>query len=319
MPCYSPITCWVSKEVNPSGKRSMVFTPSRALEPDNPQEVSCGQCIGCKFAKSREWAIRSVHEAQCWEDNSFITLTFDDEHLFQRERPWSIDVSDFQKFMKRLRKRYPKKPIRYLHCGEYGSKNQRPHYHAIIFNHGFDDKELWSINNGNRYYISDELQELWPFGFSTIGDVTFQSAAYTARYALKKITGRPAYTHYMEFNPHTGEYLYNRTPEYATMSKQTRIIENGKKRNLGGLGKPWFDKFQTDVYPGDFVVIDGRKMTPPKYYDKLLERIDGFELDAIKMSRIDKMMDHQEDLTFDRLKQREKVQESKNKRLIRSI
>lgn len=330
MPCYKPITAWRSSKINESGKRSLVFNSKYAHEHDNPIEIACGQCIGCRLERSRQWAIRCMHEASLYEDNCFITLTFSDEEMLKRENPWSVDVRDFQLFMKRLRKKFPDKTIRFYHCGEYGevckfclksinfcecgpeedwdnrSRPGRPHYHACLFNHDFDDKELWRIQNGQRLYRSPTLEKLWPYGHSSIGTVTFDSAAYVARYIMKKITGDLAEDHYEAIDPFTGEVTSLR-PEYTTMSRRP------------GIGTEWFNKFSDDVYPGDFVVVNGTKCRPPKFYDSLLETIDPFLHDDIKQFRTDAGFLHNEDSTRERLDVREYVQKKRLEKLPRKL
>jgi hypothetical protein len=326
MACYKPIEAWYSQEVNPSGKRSLVFNRNNAIDPDSPITIACGQCIGCRLKRSREWAIRCVHEAQMYDDNCFITLTFNDENLYKRKNPYSVNVRDFQLFMKKLRKKFGDK-IRYFHCGEYGEicancgKNKmdcessgcndwnptfgRPHYHACLFNFDFPDKKLYRVTKtGQRLYVSETLQKLWPYGFSTIGEVTFESSAYVARYIMKKITGDKAEEHYLKYVPDTGEYVPIER-EYVTMSRRSAI------------GKEWFEKYSSDVYPKDFITIAGKKFGPPKYYDKLLEKDDPYMLDEVKEDRIVRMMEHKDDLTWERLKTREKVQDLKLKKLVR--
>jgi hypothetical protein len=288
MPCFYPLTAWYSKEVNPSGRRSMVFNNKYALQPDDPINLPCGRCVGCRLERSKQWAIRCYHEASMYDNNCFITLTFAPEHLENRCNPWSVDVRDFQLFMKRLRKKFvPKNPycsetqkelydrfreenaIRFFHCGEYGDLNRRPHYHACLFNFDFEDKELWKITDaGSRLYISDTLSELWPYGFSTIGDVTFESAAYVARYIMKKITGDAAEEHYL--NKETGEIL---SPEYITMSRNP------------GIASKWLEEYMDDVYPHDYVVVNGVKCKPPKFYDSRLQLSRPYEFDEIKDRR----------------------------------
>lgn len=289
MACYHPLKVWYSKEINPSGKRSIAFDPSKAYDPSDPFNIPCGQCVGCRLERSRQWAVRCLHESSLYDDNCFITLTFSPEHLAKRNDPESLDVEEYQKFMKRLRKRFiPKNPydkgtpeyeehhekyqIRFFHCGEYGEHNNRPHYHAILFNFDFPDKELFSVQNGHRIYISKSLSELWPYGFSTIGSVTFESAAYVARYIMKKATGDLADLKYSRHDPETGELSYIK-PEYTTMSRRP------------GIGKKWFDQFKSDVYPKDFITVNGKKVRPPKYYDKLYESYDPFDYDNIKEQR----------------------------------
>ena len=269
MPCFSPLRGWLSAERTALGKRSVVFNPRFALR-DRPVSVPCGQCIGCRLERSRKWAVRCVYEASLYEDNCFITLTYDDAHL---PRDLSLNVAHFQKFMKRLRKRFvPEIPsdvvdrdewlslngIRFFHCGEYGENFGRPHYHACIFNFDFPDRKLWSVRQGVSIYTSAALAELWPFGFSTVGDVTFESAAYVARYVLKKVTGKNAPDHYDFCDPITGQ-IFSRSPEYVTMSRRR------------GIGRGWFDKFHSEVYPSDGVLVNGHLTKPPRYYDGCFE------------------------------------------------
>ena len=157
--------------------------PARGAEPCT---IPCGKCIGCRLAHSRQWAVRCVHEASLHERNCFLTLTFDDAHL---PVSGSVSVRDVQLFLKRLRKAlsYQNIKIRFFACGEYGDKNLRPHYHLILFNYDFsDDRQLLRQTPYGPLYISDFLFRLWPYGFHTIGNVTFKSCAYVARYVTKK-------------------------------------------------------------------------------------------------------------------------------------
>jgi len=302
MACYHPLTAWYSKHVNDSGKRSLVFDVKNAID-DESIEVSCGQCIGCRLERSRQWAIRCVHEASLHEDNCFITLTFNDDELKKRENMWSLDVRDYQLFMKRLRKRFGNN-IRFFHCGEYGNAENtpdgvsvgRPHYHACLFNFDFPDKKLWKMVNGHRLYTSESLAELWPYGFVTIGDVTFESAAYVARYIMKKVNGDDAEQHYTVHNPNTGEIHYNLKPEYTTMSRRP------------GIAAKWVEKYHSDVYPSDFITINGKKMKPPKFYDRIMEQTRPFEFDDIKDKRCENMEKNQSENTPARLQVKEKLQ-----------
>ena len=168
-----PLQGYRAKFVNPTGKRPIVFNPNAGFR-DLPVSVPCGRCTGCRLEYSRQWAIRCVHEAQMHEHNAFITLTFDKEHLPDDH---SIRKEHLQKFFKRLRKRIGV-DIRYFACGEYGSRNNRPHYHAIIFGYDFPDKYLHTkTRNGDLLFRSPTLEKAWKFGYSLIGHVTFESAA----------------------------------------------------------------------------------------------------------------------------------------------
>lgn len=241
MTCYFPLHAWRSKTPNENGKYPLVFNRNDGFV-DKPVTIPCGRCMGCRLERSRQWAIRCMHEAQLFEDNCFITLTYDDDHL---PSDGSLKLAHFQKFMKRLRKKYGA-GIRFFHCGEYGGETERPHYHACLFGFDFDDKKHYKTTSaGDRLYTSEKLGNLWKYGFSVIGDVTFHSAAYVARYITKKISGDSAESHY-----------HGRSPEYCTQSK--------------GLGKEWFKLYKDDIYPNDFVIVDGQKQRVPEYYDKLL-------------------------------------------------
>ncbi len=283
-----------------TGKRAVVFNVRRGYA-DRPISIPCGQCIGCRLERSRQWAIRCVHESSLYEENCFLTLTYDDDHLPMNR---SLDIRDFQKFMKRLRKTHGA-GIRFFHCGEYGENFGRPHYHACVFNFDFGDKQPWKTTQENSLHTSEELQRLWPFGFSSVGAVTFQSAAYVARYITKKITGPGSVAHY-EYVSDDGE-VFDRSPEYTTMSRRP------------GIGKGWLDQYRTDIYPGDFVVLNNVKMKPPKFYDRQLEVEYPTDYARLRSARIIDGKKHADNNTKDRRAVREKVQESRLEMLRRPL
>lgn len=260
----------------------------------------CGQCQGCRLAKSREWAIRCTHEASLWRHNIFITLTYAPEYV---PYDMSLDYRDFQLFMKRYRERFPgvdpdengDHKIRFYMCGEYGETYGRPHFHAIIFNHDFSDKRLYKTINGNPIYTSADLSELWPFGFCSIGSVTYESTAYVARYVMKKVTGPAAADHYAHLIPDTGEVVF-RTPEFTKMSLKP------------GIALGWWKKFHKDVYTKDAVVLRGGvKMRPPRYYDKKFTLSDPYEMDYIKHLRFTNGQKYAANNTRERLRVRERL------------
>lgn len=285
MACEFPRTVWYDTVagINPAtGKYPISFKPCGSSL--DPITIPCGQCKSCRLEKSRQWALRCVLEASLWTKNCFITLTYDDAHL---PKDGSLVKKHFQDFMKRLRKKYGP-GIRYYHCGEYGSKLGRPHYHACLFNFDFPDKYFFkcstsSYNFKSMLYRSPSLEQLWPFGFSTIGDVTFESAAYVARYVMKKINGNSAKEHYG-----------NRQPEYTTMSRRP------------GIAAQWYERYKLDVYPLDCVVMrNGKKLRPPKYFDNILMDDMPDLLDEVKQSRINNMMQKKVEWYYDRILPRE--------------
>lgn len=235
-----------------------------------------------------------MHEAQLHELNSYITLTYRDASVSSP----SLQHGDFQKFMKRLRQFFRRKKkiqnIRFYMGGEYGELNRRPHFHALIFGADFLDKYPWRKNaNGDQLYRSPELETLWTLGDSTLGAVTFESAAYVARYVMKKITGDLAEPHYTHIDEN-GE-IHHLKPEYNTMSRRPAI------------GKNWLNKYFNDVYPQDHVISNGHPSKPPRYYDKELKRQDDKLFESIKTARTTTYRATAADNTPRRLAAKEKV------------
>lgn len=292
MACFAPLRAFRAPGLDSAGRSRVSFSPFGSYV-DTEFAVPCGQCIGCRLERSRQWALRCMHEASLYERNCFLTLTYSDEFL---PADGSLRFRDFQLFMKRLRFEFGS-GIRFFHCGEYGDVNLRPHYHALLFNFDFDDKRLHAAGaDGHRLYVSATLDRLWPLGFGVIGSVTFDSAAYVARYCVKKVTGSAAADHYA-----------GRAPEYATMSRRP------------GIGAGWYERFKADVYPSDFVVRAGRRMRPPKAYDRYLEREDLELSDSIRSARVRESRRWAENNTKARLAVREEVQLSRLKQLPRKV
>lgn len=265
MPCYHPLPGWYGRERTPTGKRPVVFNAADAWT-DLQLEIPCGHCIGCKLERSRQWAIRCMHEAQLHQHNIFATLTYDDNHIPQNG---SLQPEHFTLFMKRLRKAHGE-GIRFFQCGEYGEQLERPHHHALIFNCRFQDAKLYPRSATTPLYTSEQLDQLWTHGRTTIGAVNFETAAYVARYSLKKLTGPPAADHYA-----------GRLPEYGTMSRRP------------GIGANWFTRFKRDVYTHDHIILRGGiKTRPPKYYDSKLNADDPVRLRKLKARRKYQQLDN---------------------------
>jgi len=174
-----------------------------------------------------------------------------------------------------------------------------------MFNYRPADLIKVGENNGNALYASDECNEVWGMGEVRVGDLTFESAAYTARYCVKKRTGKNAAQHYTRMNIDTGE-VYSIEPEYATMSRNP------------GIGRPWLEKYKSDVYNFDHVILRGARMKPPKSYDRYLEKIDPQLYSTIRGARIRAAKEHAENNTPDRLLVREELQHIRADRLKRN-
>lgn len=298
MPCFKPIKAWRGRKPGPSGKVPVVF-----LQEDScgiSLDLPCGQCIGCRLERSRQWAVRIMHEASLREDNCFITLTYDDEHL---PPDGSLDVRHFQLFAKRLRKKIG--AFRFFHCGEYGEKLSRPHYHACIFGYDFPRDRVHTRRGDITIYESDLLSETWGLGFCTVGELTFESAAYVARYVMKKVTGDAAEEHYMRLSD-CGEVV-KLHPEYVTMSRRP------------GIAREWFLRWGNEVYPADEVISRGVSCKPPRYYDSMLEQSEPSVFDALKRKRARESERFAADVTPERLKDREICAKARVAQLKRSL
>jgi hypothetical protein len=224
--------------------------------------LPCGRCIGCYSDQARSWAIRCHHE-HLYPFNvprlsSFLTLTYSDEHLIYGSDGPILSLRHITLFLNRLRNHFK---FRYFYAAEYGSKTFRPHYHILLFGHDFIFAEgnnfkynrfkssMSKRSDTNQLYESLLLEELWPYGKSIIGDVTFKSISYVTRYLLKKADaaakGRA---------PHRAALD---CPEFRHMSRRP------------GLGHRWFELFgESDLYPHDNVIISGKKLPIPRFYSQ---------------------------------------------------
>lgn len=202
MPCYKPLAMYDTGNINPdTGKRvfKLLGKAKSMLDINDPDRdnyylVPCNRCIGCRLDYAREWSNRMLLELADNPKGIYVTLTYNDDNVPLSDKGYmSTSVKDCQLFFKRLRKKYSHLKIRYFLGAEYGPLNNRPHYHAILFGialDDFDDLVFYKYNNlGQPLYISKSFAEIWGNGFCTLGSVSSNSCAYTARYMLKKLKG----------------------------------------------------------------------------------------------------------------------------------
>lgn len=233
--------------------------------------IPCGQCFGCRLERSRQWADRLSLELKNYDSNYFITLTYDDDHLPSSEivikdtgeviETHSLVKEDYQKFLKRLRKAhgelYPDRKIRYFGCGEYGDHTFRPHYHLIMMNMVIPDlkfkQEKTKGDLSYRYYESEWLDNIWKNGHVMIGAATWETVAYTARYVMKKLTGKRA-----EEYEHLGII-----PEFCTMSRRPGIARDYYEENFDKIWQQ--DKIYVSTSRGS------HGFSPPRYYRYLFD------------------------------------------------
>lgn len=306
MACSFPITAFQLED------GSIVFSERRNHGSVRSLFLPCGRCARCRLERSRQWAVRCVHESKLYERNSFVTLTYDDKHL-PVDR--GLRYQDFQLFMKRLRKRFFSSTIRFYMCGEYGEDRDehglvtgrlgRPHYHALLFNCGFRDQLYFKSTSGITLFTSKILSELWPLGHSLIGDVTFKSAAYVARYCMDVVNGKDALGRYSICDESSGLVL-DREREFSRMSLRP------------GIGAPWLLKFKSDVYPRGEVLANGKLSKSPRYYDDLYER-GGGDLGFAQQLRYERGQAQFQDNTDERLFAKEIVALAGLAQLTRSL
>ncbi len=261
MPCFHPIEVGI--------RRKSIYS-DRGVK--DLQVVPCGSCIGCRSEQGRQWAVRMMHESRMHRDNLFVTLTYDEEEIPDNG---SLVAKDLSGFIKNLRKRNPDRRFSFFGCGEYGERTQRPHYHALLF--GFDFLDRHSSVDVSRPDVwgSETLDAVWGRGRTEIGSVTMASARYVAGYIGKKQKARD----FNRANPLTGELL---SPEFARMSLRPAI------------GRRWIEKYWSDVYPRDFVVVDGKEFKPPRYYDKFMDEEHPVVMEEVRQARFEEAMENPE-------------------------
>lgn len=243
--------------------------------------TKCGQCMECRLAYSREWAIRMTHERMMHDRSCFLTLTYDDAHL----PPYGQLVKkDLQDFFKRLR--HVTGPFRYVACGEYGDLRRRPHFHVAMFGQDFSEDRIESGEGvkGHKLYVSPTLSRVWARGEllqQTIGSLDFESCAYIARYITKRISGVGASVLPLACDPSTGE-LVMPNPEFLLMSRKPMI------------GYSWMEKFfRTDVFPhGRVITEQGTPAPVPTAYKRRLNAMDRMKMRAVIESNVSRTLDN---------------------------
>lgn len=214
-----------------------------------------------------------MHEAKLHDASCFLTLTYDDKHL---PADGNLELEELQKFFKRLR--HPAGPLRYFACGEYGESTLRPHYHVLLLNKRFYDVQLHSETQSGKLWRSPALNEIWGRGHCLMGDLTIESCLYVTRYVTKKLMGDRA---------------KGRVPEFTTMSRRP------------GLGAEYYERYGHEVRTWDSVVVHGREVPPPRFYDTKFEKLDPEGFARTKRARRRKAELFKQDNTKARLRVRE--------------
>lgn len=237
MACHNPIQGW-----RPRKGRQLVFNKNWGWA-DQPISIPCGRCIGCKLDRSLMWAVRITNEMTLHEKACFLTLTYKD-----LPEGGTLIKEDLQAFFKRLRFHLEPLKIRYYACGEYGTESLRPHYHVCLFGWFPDDAKIYKHTpDGHPLWTSQQLEEIWGHGFAVVGALNFETAAYTARYVTKKITGDKSPEHYG-----------NRLPEFSLSSRRP------------GIGADWARRYSQEIKAHASIYARGQTFPVPPYYKKIL-------------------------------------------------
>lgn len=244
---------------------SITFKLRAGMDVKRALTLPCGQCTGCRLERSRGWAVRAMCEAQLHgSQNAFVTLTYSDP------APLSLDYRHYQSFLKRLRAR-SRVRIRFIAVGEYGEQTLRPHFHALLFGFDFPDKVYFKKSVEGNLYTSAMLTETWGRGHCLTGAVTFESAAYVARYCMKKINGEAAEQHYTRVDQY-GE-VHQVEPEMLRCSLKP------------GIGAEWVNRYLGDVKHDGKIVSRGQLVNVPRYFRKLIQELDGEAWENIEYLR----------------------------------
>lgn len=296
MPCYYPLQAFRDRR---SGE--VMFREKSGSDCES-MELSCGRCIGCRLERSRKWALRCMHEAAMHKENVALLLTYDDAHL---PSDGSLCYRHFQLFMKRLRR--VRRGVRFYMCGEYGESSLRPHYHVLLFGCDFPDKVFHKVTGaGSRIYTSAVLDSLWGMGHCGIGELNFESAAYAARYALKKYSTPGDDDLYMRVDVTSGAVTFV-SKEFSHMSLKP------------GIGVSFLSKYSSDVFPSAECYARGVMSNAPRYYVEKWWRKDNPELIDLKERRAFDNYGKRADNTRARLATKEVVQRSRINFLRRSV
>lgn len=212
------------------------------------QVFDCGKCVHCRKKRGYELACKCVLHSSLYQQNSFLTLTYDEKKEGYHN---DFNYPDIQKFKKRVRqfcKRNYGKKIEIFNVHEYG-KNGKKHWHLILFGHDFSHdpkpnlaRTLFTVHGDHRIYTSLRLTQLWPHGFNTIGSVEIASAMYQTQYMEKDLINGNS--------------------------------RNSKKSHSkhAGIGKPYFLKNYAQILKLGYIPINGGKLPIPRSFIKIAHK-----------------------------------------------
>jgi len=241
--------------------------------------IPCGRCIGCMETRAKHWALRCTLELHRHPTASFVTLTYDDEHVpVLPDGRQSLRKDHVSAWLKRVRSRLGRseaqlprerrRRLRFFASGEYGDRFGRPHYHALLF--GIDpaaDRELvaksWGIavRDPDGSYSSGTVRS---FGHVDVQKVTPKVISYVAGYCSKKLGWKRDAAECVD--PSTGE-VYRFQPPFVLVSG-------------GGFGGVGIGGHARDAYPAswrDSAFLGGARTSVPRYLHEGWKRVASAE------------------------------------------
>lgn len=153
--------------------------------------VPCGKCFSCRNKYRLSWQLRLQHEFISYQGNAlFLTLTYNNENLPSDKM---VNKRDCQLFIKRLRKHYKDRKLKYFIAAEYGDKFKRPHYHAIIF--GLSAPEFKRSGSAKNFKYGQFIaNKIWKKGYCYVGYVDKKCISYVSKYIMKKFVSNDKFT-----------------------------------------------------------------------------------------------------------------------------
>lgn len=169
----------------------MCTNPIQLKQNGKTSYFPCGRCMSCRINRTSTWTLRLLYENYVHPEAVFLTLTYNEENLPQDN---SLHKEHLQNFWKGLRQDLSSvnRKIKYFACGEYGDKNNRPHYHSIVFGLTDSEEDRELVKTNWRYCDSF----LFDKKHKGIGTVTKDSMQYVTGYIQKKLFGDMAESKY---------------------------------------------------------------------------------------------------------------------------
>ncbi len=270
---------YLPNEPNSEGKRNLRFQrpPENQMDKFSTFDNPCGKCSACESLRSLKTAVQLYAECMTSKEECyFLTLTFDDEHLPKDGSVRLKDIQNFNKSIRKFKKRKKQKPnYRNLYVGEYGGRTSRAHYHIIAFNLNISDLEEFNDEGGHMLYVSKEINKIWGKGNVTLMRLNFENCVYVAQHHFKeKLTRKQKVNEITYLHPVNLRLIKKRQSEFTHRSCSP------------GIGKEFFLEFKSDIFPCDYMIINGQKKPLPDYFSKLLKTYDPQMYELVINNRV---------------------------------